>query len=84
MFLNEITSSVTDVTNCDNDMISRLVKLPIKIPYTPDQAMDMDKIITEAVRESNWQDKIISPTGELISNPRNKNMITEFFEKIWL
>jgi hypothetical protein len=75
MFLNEITSGVTDATNSDNDLTSRLVKIT---PHIPDSYMNKGKIIAEAIRETGWQDHVLNNNGELVPNPRNILMVKEF------
>jgi hypothetical protein len=56
MFLSEITSAVEDVSNCGNDLTSRLTKIETEIPFTPGLSKVLGKIIYEAIRESSWLD----------------------------
>jgi hypothetical protein len=81
MFLSEITSSVVDVSNCDNVLTSRLTKIETEILYTPGLSMAMGKIINEAIRESGWLDSINNGMGQMVPNPRNIPLITEFLKR---
>jgi hypothetical protein len=43
--------------------------------------MAMGEIINEAIRESGWLDSINNKMGQMVPNPRNRPLITEFLKR---
>jgi hypothetical protein len=77
--LSEITSSVVDVSNYDNDPTSRLTKIKSEIPFTPGRSMALGKIINVEICESGWLDFI----RENDSKPKKYPFDYRIFKKIW-